>query len=89
MMKGPFWIVVQTSVTAIFGVWMVSAGFVGFFSRPLDVVHRAIFVIAGILMMIPASAIENGAWTDIAGAAIAALLVFKEVRGARLAVHES
>ena len=40
-------------------------------------------------MMIPASAIENGAWTDIAGAVIAALLVFKEVRGARLAVDAS
>jgi len=89
MMQGPFWLVVQTSVTAIFGVWMVSAAFVGYFSRPLDLVHRAIFAIAGILMMIPASAIENGAWTDIAGAVIAALLVFKDVRGARLAVDAS
>ena len=89
MMQGPFWLVAQTAVTAIFGVWMVSAGFVGYFSRPLDPVHRAIFGIAGILMMIPASAIENGAWTDIAGAVIAALLVFKEVRGARLAVDAS
>ena len=68
---------------------MVSAAFVGYFSRPLDPVHRAIFAIAGILMMIPASAIENGAWTDIAGAVIAALLVFKKVRGARLAVDAS
>ena len=89
MMQGPFWLVAQTTVTAILGVWMVSAGFVGFFSRPLDLVHRAIFAIAGILMMIPASAVDNRAWTDIAGAAIAALLVFKEVRGARLAVDAS
>ncbi len=89
MMQGPFWLVVQTAATAIFGVWMVSAAFVGFFSRPLDLAHRAIFAIAGILMMIPASAMANGAWTDIAGAGVAALLVFKELRGARLAVGAS
>ena len=76
MMQGPFWLVVQTAVTAIFGVWMVSAAFVGYFSRRLDMAHRAIFAIAGILMMIPSSAIEFGAWTDIAGAVIAVLFVF-------------
>jgi TRAP transporter 4TM/12TM fusion protein len=83
MMQGPVWLILQTASTAIFGVWMISAGFVGYFSRPLDLVHRAMFVAAGILLMLPASAIQNGVWTDIAGVAFAVLLVVKENRGAR------
>lgn len=83
MMQGPVWLILQTSVTAIFGVWMISAGFVGYFTRPLDLIHRAIFVGAGILMMLPASAISNGLWTDLVGAAIAILLVLREFRATR------
>jgi TRAP-type uncharacterized transport system fused permease subunit len=62
---------------------MISAGFVGYFTRPLDLIHRAIFIGAGILMMLPASAISNGIWTDLIGAAIAITLILKEVRATR------
>lgn len=83
LMQGSVWLILQTSITAIFGVWMISAGFVGYFSRPLDMLHRVIFIGAGVLMMIPASAVVNGVWTDIVGAPVAILLIIKETRAAR------
>ena len=86
LMQGSVWLILQTSITAIFGVWMVSAGFVGYFSRPLDMLHRVIFIGAGVLMMIPASAMEYGNWTDIVGALAAILLILKETRATRSAL---
>ena len=83
LMQGSVWLVTQTAATAIAGVWMVSAGFAGYFTRPLDPARRALFAACGIAMMIPAGAIANGVWTDIAGAAAAAALIAGETMAAR------
>ena len=64
--------------TAFAGVWMVSAAFAGFFMRPLDMVTRVGFGIAGLLMFIPAEAMHYGGLTDAAGLAFGALLVARE-----------
>lgn len=82
-MQGSVWLIAQTAATAIAGVWMVSAGFVGYFARPLDPLRRAAFVASGIAMMIPAGAVANGVWTDVAGAAAAAALIAGETLAAR------
>ncbi len=83
LMQGPAWLVAQTALTAVAGVWMVSIGFVGYFSRPLDPARRTLFVAAGIALMVPAGAVAGGGWTDVAGAAAAALLIAGELRAAR------
>lgn len=83
MLDGPLWLISQTAVTAILGVWMVSAGFVGYFSRHMSPLYRSLFVIAGAAMMLPASAISYGIWTDVGGLALAVLLVVRE----RLAIR--
>ena len=82
-MQGSVWAVAQTAATAVAGVWMVSAGFVGYFARPLDPARRASFVASGVAMMIPAGAVANGVWTDVAGAAAAAALIAGETLAAR------
>jgi TRAP transporter 4TM/12TM fusion protein len=85
MMQGSPWLIFHTTATAIFGVWMISSGFVGYFTRPLDLLHRVIFIIAGVLLMLPANAVEMGIWTDITGALVSALLIIKEVRAKQAA----
>ena len=78
MMEGPVWLVLQTAFTAIFGVWMVSAGFVGYFSKPLNIFFRLSFIAAGVLMMIPTGAIPYGIWTDISGTGLAIAVIFSD-----------
>ena len=83
MMDGPLLLVLQTSITALFGVWMVSAGFVGYFSRPLNPVLRLLFIASGVLMLLPAGAVPYGVWTDLIGAGLAISLISVETIAAR------
>jgi TRAP transporter 4TM/12TM fusion protein len=64
--------------TAFAGVWMVSAAFAGFFLRPLDMVTRIGFGIAGLLLFIPAEALHYGGLTDAGGLILGAVLVARE-----------
>ena len=71
--------------TAVSGVWLVSAGMIGYFTRPMPVATRAGFLIAGLCLLIPQDLTTWSAWTDLLGVALAALLVSYEVVGARRA----
>ena len=75
---GPIDEVIPAVGTAIAGVWLVTAGFVGYLFRPLLVERRVLFVIAGVLLMIPANVASWGAWTDLAGSLLAGVLVAAE-----------
>jgi TRAP transporter 4TM/12TM fusion protein len=66
-------------VTALAGVWMVCAAFAGFCTRPLDMPTRIGFGAAGLLMFIPAEAMHYGGLTDLAGLALGAVLLAREV----------
>ncbi len=66
---------VHDIATAIGGVWLISAGFVGYFIRRLSVVLRTGFIISGGLLLMPATAFTWGIWTDITGVAVAAVLI--------------
>jgi TRAP-type uncharacterized transport system fused permease subunit len=75
--------VVLAVATAVGGVWLVSAGFVGYLFRPLTVERRMSFVVAGVCLMVPANVGWWGVWTDIAGAVLAAALIASELVMAR------
>ncbi len=83
LMRGSVGAVTLAFVTAVAGVWLVSVGFIGFFTRPLGFAFRGLFVIAGFALLLPASAFPWAVWTDPGGLALAAFLVFREVVGAR------
>ncbi len=83
LMRGGVVPVTLAVVTAVAGVWLVSVGFIGFFTRPLNLAFRGLFVVAGFALLLPASAFEGAVWTDPAGLALAAFLVVREVMGAR------
>jgi TRAP-type uncharacterized transport system fused permease subunit len=80
--EGVFGIALAT-VTAIAGVWLVSVGFIGYFTRPLNVAFRGFFVIAGLALLLPASAASWAVWTDPLGFVLAVILVAYEWVGRR------
>jgi TRAP-type uncharacterized transport system fused permease subunit len=75
--------------SAVAGVWLVSAGMVGYFTRSLGPVGRILFVVAGFLLLIPHEVASWAIWTDAAGAVLGVLIVGYEVAGARAAVRLS
>ncbi len=74
LMEGSALEILHTSATAVIGVWLVSAGFMGYFARPLGAGHRILFMAAGLLLFFPASGVSQGIWTDVAGACLAGVL---------------
>lgn len=73
--------VAQAVVTAFIGVWQISIGIAGYFTRPLGWPMRILFGIGGILALIPAGAFRGAYWTDIAGVGIGiALIVYEAMR---------
>jgi len=54
-------------VTAMFGVWLISAATVGYFTRALPPLGRLLFVAAGAAALVPASAFPGGVLLDVVG----------------------
>jgi len=82
---------VHDVATALAGVWLVSAGLIGFLFRRLSAAERALLILGGGLLLFPSTAIPGGLWTDLAGLAIAAptlVLVYRNARLRRAAAAE-
>jgi TRAP-type uncharacterized transport system fused permease subunit len=69
--------------TAVLGIWLTSIGIVGYFMRPLVAWMRLLFVIAGVLALIPAEAFPGAVLTDIVGSGMGAVLIGWEWLAAR------
>jgi TRAP transporter 4TM/12TM fusion protein len=76
--------VVLATGTAIAGVWLASAGMLGYFSRPLGWLIRTAFLFAGLSLLIPAEAFAGAVFVDLVGAIVGMLAV-----GWELLVHRS
>lgn len=76
--------IILAVITAIAGVWLASAGMLGYFTRPLAWPMRVIFMIAGLALLIPAEAFDNAIYVDAMGAVIGSLAIARE-----LLVHRS
>ena len=84
LMEGSPLDIIHTAATAVIGVWLVSAGFMGYFARRLGAFHRTLFMAAGLLLFFPAGGVSYGIWTDVAGACLAGVLaVLGGFRGER------
>ncbi len=62
-------------VLSVAGVWLVSAGWIGFFGGTLSAVWRLAFILAGAGCFVPGSAIPGGHLIDSAGIATGIALV--------------
>jgi TRAP transporter 4TM/12TM fusion protein len=67
-------------VTAFVGIWLISAGFVGFALRALTAIDRWAFVIAGALLLVPLSFLAHTIYLNVVGALLAAILLTRQVR---------
>lgn len=70
-------------LTAIMGVYLVSVAVAGYMTRHINPLHRSLFAISGIAMMVPANAFEGALWTDIAGFVLGVVLLGWELVAVR------
>jgi TRAP transporter 4TM/12TM fusion protein len=84
LLEGSVSSVVMAMITAVVGVWLICAAFAGYAWRELSLPMRIGFGLAGLLLFIPADAMQNGELTDIAGFALAAILLGREFLAVRV-----
>ena len=66
------------AVTAVIGVWLVSAALAGYLGGPLSPAKRLLFAGAGILALIPADAFPGAVWSDVVGVLAGAALIARD-----------
>ncbi|MGE5128903.1 MAG: TRAP transporter permease [Sphingomonadaceae bacterium] len=79
LMKGAPLLIAWNGLTAALGIWMGTIGVVGFFLERIGVAARALFVVAGVLLLIPGDSLRGAHYTDYVGLALGALLLWREV----------
>jgi TRAP-type uncharacterized transport system fused permease subunit len=79
LMQGDPLAIVWAAFTAALGVWMGTIGVVGYYSSPIAAPVRVLFIVAGLLLLIPADAFRGAIVTDIVGLALGAALLGREV----------
>jgi TRAP transporter 4TM/12TM fusion protein len=84
LLEGSAASVVISVVTALIGVWLICAAFAGYATRRLSMPMRIGLAIAGLLLFTPEDAFAHGIWTDIAGFALAAVLLACETFAVRM-----
>ena len=53
--------------TAAVGIWLASAGFLGYFFRPMGALSRLGFVVGGLALLVPAGAFRGALYLDLIG----------------------
>jgi TRAP transporter 4TM/12TM fusion protein len=79
LMKGDPLTVAWAVTTAALGIWLGTIGVVGFFYRPVPPALRALFIVAGVLSLIPGDMFPGAIVTDIAGIALGMVLISREL----------
>jgi TRAP-type uncharacterized transport system fused permease subunit len=78
LLQGSVQSIVLAVVTAVAGVGLICAAVTGYLFRPMDIVTRIATGAAGLAMLVPANAMPQGRWVDLAGVALAVVLVTRE-----------
>jgi TRAP transporter 4TM/12TM fusion protein len=80
LMQGAPLTILWAVLSASLGIWLGTIGVVGFLKQPIAPGYRALFIIAGVLTLIPADMFAGAVFTDVAGLALGALLLARELR---------
>ena len=67
LLDGPWGEVVFTVVTALVGVFLITAGIVGFLTRTLSIAARLAVALAGAMVLLPHGMFESALWVNLAG----------------------
>ncbi len=87
LMQGDPLTIAWAVFTAGLGIWMGTIGVVGYYARPIPPGLRAAFIVAGLLLLIPADAFPGAIFTDVAGLALGAAIFSREVLRKRRAAR--
>jgi TRAP-type uncharacterized transport system fused permease subunit len=66
-------------ITAGIGIWLGTIGVVGYFYRPIPPWARVLFVLAGVLTLIPGDMFRMAFLSDVVGIALGAALIGREL----------
>ncbi len=66
-------------LTAAIGIWLVSIAMVGYFLRPISGLIRLLFILSGLLSLVPANSFNGAQFTDIMGFGMGVVLIGREV----------
>jgi len=80
LMEGGVGGVLLDAATAIAGVWLISAGMMGYSLRALGALERVYYGTAGLFLLIPFQLLGVGRWFNLMGAGMAAILLMWELR---------
>jgi TRAP transporter 4TM/12TM fusion protein len=83
IMVGPPFDIAVAFFTAFAGVWIATAGILGYFSRPMGLPLRVAFLIAGIALMVPTRAFAGAVYVESVGFLVGAALVGNELLAGR------
>jgi TRAP transporter 4TM/12TM fusion protein len=70
-------------VTAVIGVWLVSAAIAGYFSQRLSPLSRLLFAVFGLLALMPAGMFDGAGYSDLIGVLGGLAMMALEVRNRR------
>jgi TRAP transporter 4TM/12TM fusion protein len=79
LMQGSPLVIAWSVASASFGIWMGTIGVVGFFYSPVTGPRRALFIVAGLLALIPSDMFAGAYVSDIAGLALGGALIAREL----------
>ena len=79
IMRGSFLEVAIAFIAAFFGIWLGSAGLLGYFTKRLNPAVRALFFACGIALLFPIDIVDGGIVIRLAGAALGAVLIGREI----------
>ena len=85
LMQGDPLVIAWSVATAGVGIWLGTIGVVGFFYAPVVGVWRALFIVAGVLTLIPADLFPGAVFTDLTGLALGGVLIARELKRRRKA----
>ncbi|HUL92103.1 MAG TPA: TRAP transporter fused permease subunit [Burkholderiales bacterium] len=79
LMQGEPLTIAWAVLTAALGIWMGTIGVVGYYSAPIPASLRVLFIVAGVLLLIPSDAFRYAGLADIAGLALGGALLGREL----------
>lgn len=83
LLEGDVMSIVLDIATAGAGVWLVCVGIMGYLTRRLGGLQRLAFIFAGLVLMVPAEAVDHGYWLSLVGACMGAALLVTEASARR------
>jgi TRAP transporter 4TM/12TM fusion protein len=78
LLRGSILHIIIDVVTAMGGIWFVSAAVIGYTTRIIGVFYRALCALAGLALLIPLGQFNEARYVNILGACLAAVLLFME-----------